>query len=243
MQQNTKGTNLFGKIFGLIFIGLLLSSLQGYTNGQWRSHIRESLRVFSKIQLYFEGKQPQSPLLPNYFPSVAGTPPLVMEGGDPYIRALMRTITASEANVSKPYNVIYGGQFIEDLSQHPEICVTIVAGPNKGNCSTAAGRYQILNFTWHEKAQRYHPDPSGFWRWRTYSFAAEYQDRVVHDWLSDRSSWAVDIPQLLRDGEQIQVFQLLSGTWTSLGYGIETNSMTKYLPTVYQNMLQEELNS
>ncbi len=244
MQQNTKGTNLFGKIFYVICIGLVLSSLQGYVNREtWRSHIRNSLKVFSKIHQYFEEKKSPSRSPINYPPSVSGTQPLVMEGGDPYIRALMRTITASEANVSKPYNVIYGGQFVEDLSQHPEICVTIVAGPNKGNCSTAAGRYQILNYTWQEKAKRYHPNPSGIWRWKTYSFEAEYQDQVVHDWLSDRYFWGVDIPQLLRNGEQIRVFQLLSGTWTSLGYGIETNSMTKYLPTVYQNMLQEELNS
>jgi muramidase (phage lysozyme) len=240
VQQNTKRTNLLGKILCLVCIGLLLSSLQGYISQQLRSPIQTSLKVFSKIHRYFEGKPQPTPT--DYSLSVTGTQPLVMEGGDPYIRALMRTITASEANVSKPYNVIYGGQFIEDLARHPEICVTIVAGPNKGNCSTAAGRYQILNFTWKEKAELYHPNPSGFWRWRNYSFEAEYQDRVVHDWLSDRNFWGVDIPQLLRDGEQIRVFQLLSGTWTSLGYGIETNSMTEYLPTVYQNMLQEELN-
>jgi muramidase (phage lysozyme) len=51
----------------------------------------------------------------------------------------------------------------------------------------------------------------------------------------------MDIPQLLRQGEVTQVLQLLSGTWTSLGYGIETNSMSNYLPQIYQNMLQEEL--
>ena len=35
--------------------------------------------------------------------------PLVMEGGDPYIRALMRTISAAESNTSDPYHVLYGG--------------------------------------------------------------------------------------------------------------------------------------
>jgi muramidase (phage lysozyme) len=35
--------------------------------------------------------------------------------------------------------------------------------------------------------------------------------------------------------------QRLSGTWTSLGYGIEDNAMTGYLPEVYQRMLKEEL--
>ncbi|MGB5634643.1 MAG: glycoside hydrolase family protein [Waterburya sp.] len=173
--------------------------------------------------------------------SMHGTQPLVMGGGDPYVRALMRTITASEANVTHPYNVVYGGEQVNDLSRHPELCVSIVAGPNIGNCSTAAGRYQMLDFTWSKQAQKYHPRPSGIWRWKTYSFEAEYQDAVVHSWLSDSQAWGSDIPQLLRQGEINQVLRLLSGTWTSLGYGIETNSMSDYLPQIYYNMLREEL--
>jgi muramidase (phage lysozyme) len=74
-------------------------------------------------------------------------PPLVMQGGDPYIRALMRTISASEANSNRPYSILYGGEQVHDLSRHPEKCVTIVTGPNTGNCSTAAGRYQIIAST------------------------------------------------------------------------------------------------
>ncbi|MEO0490245.1 MAG: glycoside hydrolase family protein, partial [Cyanobacteria bacterium J06659_2] len=73
--------------------------------------------------------------------------PLEMQGGDPHIRALMRTISASESNTAEPYHVIYGGQHVKDLSQHPEICVDIASGPNAGNCSTAAGRYQFLDKT------------------------------------------------------------------------------------------------
>jgi muramidase (phage lysozyme) len=177
----------------------------------------------------------------NFTPSIYGTQPLEMKGGDPYIRALMRTISASEANVNHPYNVIYGGKQIADLSKHPQLCVTIVAGPNTGNCSTAAGRYQMLDFTWYQLAQQYHPQPSGLWRWKNYSFAAQYQDEVVHAWLSDSQAWGTDISQLLRQNEIPQVLKLLSGTWTSLGYGIESNSMSSYLPQIYQNMLQEEL--
>lgn len=172
-----------------------------------------------------------------------GTQPLVMPGGDPYIRALMRTISASEANVAQPYSVIYGGEQVIDLSQHPERCVTIVSGPNTGNCSTAAGRYQMINTTWLEKAQRYHPNPLRFLSWKKYGFQPEYQDSVVYAWLSDPQAWGVDIPQLLRQGKLNQVLRRLSGTWTSLGYGIEDNSMTGALPKIYQRMLREELRS
>ncbi|MEC4983227.1 MAG: glycoside hydrolase family protein [Oscillatoria sp. PMC 1068.18] len=173
--------------------------------------------------------------------SLKGTQPLVMQGGDPYLRALMRTISASEANVPQPYRVIYGGEQVRDLSRHPNHCVTIVSGPNAGNCSTAAGRYQFLNRTWYEKAQRYHPRPFGFWIWQGYSFEPQYQDAVVYAWLSDRQAWGVDISQLLKQGQVTQVLRLLSGTWTSLGYGIETNSMSSHLPQIYQQMLAEEL--
>ncbi len=168
-------------------------------------------------------------------------PPLVMRGGDPYVRALMRTISASESNDVHPYSILYGGKHIKDLSHHPDLCITIVSGPNLGNCSTAAGRYQLLNTTWQEKAQRYHPHPSQMLFWQFYSFEPEFQDDVVYAWLTDSQAWGVDIPQLLRQKKLSEVLQRLSGTWTSLGYGIETNSMSGHLQSIYQKMLQEEL--
>jgi muramidase (phage lysozyme) len=170
-------------------------------------------------------------------------PPLVMKGGDPYIRALMRTISASEANGKRPYSLLYGGQQVNDLSRHPEICVTIVSGPNKGDCSTAAGRYQLINTTWYQIAPRYHPKPTQIMFWKSYSFEPEYQDIVVHRWLKDSQVWGVNISQQLNQGKLNVVLRELSPTWTSLGYGIETNSVSKYLPTIYQRMLKEELQS
>lgn len=194
-------------------------------------------RIFAKLLEHWHSKSSST----TYIPTLRGTQPLAMQGGDPYLRALMRTISASEANVPRPYHVIYGGREVKDLSTHPELCVAIVAGPNVGNCTTAAGRYQMLDFTWERQASKYHPRPSGIWRWQTYSFEAEYQDAVVYGWLSDPNAWGTDISQLLKQGEISQVLKLLSGTWTSLGYGIETNSMSGYLPQIYQNMLAEEL--
>ena len=167
--------------------------------------------------------------------------PLAMKGGDPYIRALMRTISASESNYPQPYGVLYGGEQAEDLSRHPDKCLTIVTGPNRGDCTTAAGRYQFLTTTWIEKARDYHPRPWKFLLWESYSFEAEYQDAVLHAWLSDEHAWGADISQLLRQGELDYVLRLLSGTWTSLGYGIESNSMTPYLPQIYDQVLAEEL--
>lgn len=188
---------------------------------------------------HMQGKRP-------FVESVSDKPgadaPLVMRGGDPYIRALMRTISASESNVRDPYSIIYGGDRAQDLTQHPDRCITITTGPNTGNCSTAAGRYQFITTTWIEKARRYHPSPDGFLFWQRYSFEPEYQDEVVYRWLSDSRAWDADLRQLLKQGKVNTVLKKLSGTWTSLGYGIEDNSMSAELPRIYQQMLKEEMN-
>ncbi|MBD2460770.1 glycoside hydrolase family protein [Oscillatoria sp. FACHB-1407] len=179
-----------------------------------------------------------------YDPSWDYTPaPLVMQGGDPYIRALMRTISASEANSPKPYSLLYGGEHFQDLGQHPDRCIPIMAGPNVGDCTTAAGRYQFITTTWLEKAKLYHPYPQDFLFWQSYSFEPEFQDKVVYAWLSDPDAWGVDLAELLRAGELAEVLYILSPTWTSLGYGIEPNVMTEALPAIYESMLQEELAS
>ncbi|MBE9079053.1 glycoside hydrolase family protein [Romeria aff. gracilis LEGE 07310] len=168
--------------------------------------------------------------------------PLVMTGGDPYIRALMRTISAAESNTANPYYLLYGGARVQDLSHHPDDCVEIVTGPNLGDCTTAAGRYQFLSTTWHDKAAKYHPHPPGWYAiWGDYDFSPEYQDEVVYYWLIDKSAWGTDLSQQLRQGQLETVLAILSGTWTSLGYGIESNSMSAYLPKIYADMLAEEL--
>jgi muramidase (phage lysozyme) len=171
-----------------------------------------------------------------------GTAPLMMTGGDPHIRALMRTISASESNVPNPYSVLYGGEYTQDLSHHPDRCMSISVGPNSGRCSTAAGRYQFLSTTWTERARFYHPQPVRFMMWESYSFEPQFQDAVVYGWLDDPKAWGgADLRLLLQQGNVDEVLQHLSPTWTSLGYGIETNSMSTNLPGIYQKMLQEEM--
>ncbi len=169
-----------------------------------------------------------------------GTQPLVTQDGDPYLRALMRTISASEANVLRPYHVLHGGDLAAGLDAHPNRCVGIRQGPNRGNCSTAAGRYQLLYGTWTGLAQRYHPKPPKQADSEP-SFEAIYQDTVVLAWLSDRRVWGMDVSEQLRQGRIRPVLRRLSGTWTSLGYGIEDNIMSAQLPRVYQQLLAMEL--
>ena len=171
-----------------------------------------------------------------------GTQQLVMAGGDPHLRALMRTISAAESNVMRPYHVLHGGDAVGTLDRHPNRCQAIGQGPNRGNCSTAAGRYQLLYGTWLELASRYHPQRSGdALDAVSLSFAAVHQDQVVHAWLSDARSWRTDLAAQLRQGRVTPVLRRLSGTWTSLGYGIENNSMSRELPVLYQRLLKDEL--
>lgn len=173
-----------------------------------------------------------------------GTQPLVMQGGDPYLRALMRTISASESNVMRPYHVLHGGDYVGTLERHPNRCEAIGQGPNQGNCSTAAGRYQLLFGTWTALALKHHPLPAADMEAAgQLSFSADFQDQVVYAWLSDSRVWGRSLSQQLRQGRVDAVLRRLSGTWTSLGYGIENNSMSRQLPHIYARLLKEELES
>ncbi|MBL8389723.1 MAG: glycoside hydrolase family protein [Hydrogenophaga sp.] len=205
---------------------------QGFWASRWRARILLSVLAAALMLLLFWLWKPWL-LLP-------GTRPLVMQGGDPYLRALMRTISASESNVLRPYHVLHGGDYVGTLDRHPNRCESIGQGPNRGSCSTAAGRYQLLYSTWLELASRHHPD-------RTddpldaanLSFAPADQDIVVHAWLQE-PRWG-HLSDQLRRGQVQSVLRRLSGTWTSLGYGIENNSMSRELPKVYKMLLDDEL--
>jgi len=70
----------------------------------------------------------------------------------------------------------------------------------------------MLNITWREKAQL-SPQPSRFIFWESYSFEPEFQDMVVHAWLSDSQAWGTDISRLLRQESWLKC----SGCFLALG--------------------------
>lgn len=72
-------------------------------------------------------------------------------------------------------------------------------------------------------------------------FEPQIQDQVVYAWLNDHYIWGVDIAVMFKQEKLNQVLQLLSGTWTSLGYGTENNQVTSLLSQVYQRVIAEEL--
>src|SRR5687768_5922678 len=71
----------------------------------------------------------------------------------PVARALLETIAGPENKGD--YNVIYGGGQFDSFDDHPRQPVLITSGPNAGQYSSAAGKYQFLGSTWDDIAQRY----------------------------------------------------------------------------------------
>jgi muramidase (phage lysozyme) len=217
---------------------IVKNSVRRFQNLSLRNQVAAAAGLLGSIlslQLYLIPAFNRAP-----FVSRSVYPPLAMSSGDPYIRALMRTISVSESNDPNPYGLLYGGAYFSAWEKHPDRCIPIVAGPNVGDCTTAAGRYQFITSTWQEKAQQYHPNPQGWLFWQQYTFDPESQDRVVYRWLVDTEAWNMDIRAQLKAGQLRTVLKTLSGTWTSLGYGIETNEMTPYLSEMYQKFLREE---
>jgi muramidase (phage lysozyme)/tRNA A-37 threonylcarbamoyl transferase component Bud32 len=162
-------------------------------------------------------------------------PPLVMTGGDPYIRSLMRTISSNDF---QPYSLIYGGNRAEKLDKHPSKCVTIQSEPKKGDCSTAAGRYYITNTTWYDIAKRYQGKQICLMWQCQYSFAPLEQDKVVYAWLSDSQFWEINISKELQNGKITTVLKKLSPTWTNFGHSIENSKSDKIFDTTLNEELQ-----
>lgn len=60
-------------------------------------------------------------------------------------QAMLKVIRFAEGTADdRGYNRIFGGQEIDDLTHHPDICVKF-----RRTCSTAAGAYQFLTTTWN----------------------------------------------------------------------------------------------
>lgn len=60
-------------------------------------------------------------------------------------QAMLRVIRFAEGTADdRGYNRIFGGQEVDDLTHHPDICVKF-----RRTCSSAAGAYQFLTTTWN----------------------------------------------------------------------------------------------
>ena len=142
-------------------------------------------------------------------------------------RALLDAIAGGES--AGAYDVIYGGGKFNDFSDHPRQFVTIASGPNKGQKSSAAGKYQFLGSTWDEQAAKlgltdFSPASQDAAAW---NLAQEtYRAKTGRDLLAD-----------LEAGDTSRVASALRDTWTSLPGGIEQGATAAQFSTQYGNAL------
>jgi muramidase (phage lysozyme) len=144
----------------------------------------------------------------------------------PYARALLNTIAGTE---SPGYNVMYGGGRFNDYSHHPDQAVRIQTGPNAGRTSSAAGRYQFLNSTWQDEANKL----------GLKDFSPDSQDQAAWDLASStyKAKTGQDLNSVLASGDRASlagVGNALAGQWTSLPGGIEQGQNQHQKPTVQE---------
>jgi muramidase (phage lysozyme) len=127
---------------------------------------------------------------------------------------------------------MYGGRHFEGDWQHPGIGHTILSGPNQGDQSSAAGRYQFLKGTWEEQTKKY-----GY-----KDFSPANQDLAAWNYANDvyKAKTGGDLASVLQSGDNdkiANVGKVLSGTWTSLPGGIEQSTGTNQFVATYQKAL------
>lgn len=129
----------------------------------------------------------------------------------PVARALLETIAGPESKGD--YNVIYGGGQFDSYDDHPRQYVEITSGPNAGQYSSAAGKYQFLGSTWDDIAERYDiPD-----------FSPASQDQAAWALATEeyRRDTGRDLEADLSAGDLSRVAPSLRNQWTSMPGGIE----------------------
>lgn len=142
-------------------------------------------------------------------------------------RALLDAIAGGES--AGAYDVIYGGDRFSDFSDHPRQYVTIKSGPNAGQKSSAAGKYQFLGSTWDDQKTKlgltdFSPASQDAAAW---NLAVEtYSQKTGRDLLAD-----------LEAGKTTEVSDALKGQWTSLPGGIEQGVTAGDFSARYGNAL------
>lgn len=123
----------------------------------------------------------------------------------PHEEAAMRVIASVESNGK--YNVIYGGGTFDSYADHPRKYVTITSGPNKGQKSSAAGKYQFLASTWDDTVADFNRKNPGN---PITDFSPENQDRAavhlarkIYNRQVGRDGASFD--QVLMSGDPVQI--------------------------------------
>ena len=79
----------------------------------------------------------------------------------PAEKAFLDTISWAEGTLNKNgYRILFGGEIVDDLSEHPEKCIPVRL-QGRITCSSAFGRYQIMDF--HAKNMSFEPENQDQW--------------------------------------------------------------------------------
>ncbi len=151
------------------------------------------------------------------------------QGLDPEKRALLDTIAGGE---SPGYNAMYTGKGsvrrFTDFSDHPRSGDRISKGPNAGQTSSAAGRYQFTPSTWDRQAEKLGLP----------NFRPEHQDVAAAD-LAE-TTYGKRLLDTLKTGDDRRIADVgrgLNTQWTSLPGGSEsTMSERDFVDSYRQNL-------
>lgn len=157
--------------------------------------------------------------------------PLSLYLKSPSVKAILDTIAYAESTLNdQGYQTTFGFQYFDNLNDHPR---RIICKEFKGDwlCSSAAGRYQILQKTWDRVARKIHAQ----------NFSPHEQDRAAAQLLLENNALARIAKGFLSFGQFKQIMALLNPIWASLPgspYGQPTRS-AKELYMVYVEQFQK----
>lgn len=146
--------------------------------------------------------------------------------------AFLSTLAGTEAT---DYNTLYGGGTFSDYSAHPHRMIPITSGPNRGDYSSAAGKYQMLFDTWTGEQKKL----------GLKDFSPASQDAAAWDLAETAYKQATggSLMDALQSGDPARInaaATILNKTWTSLPGGIEQSRRYGATPfaDVYMKNLQ-----
>lgn len=119
--------------------------------------------------------------------------------------AFLNAMSSTEASA---YNIMYGGETFSSYADHPRVAHVITEGPNKGQTSTAAGKYQFLATTWDRAAKAL----------GLKDFSPKNQDRAAW-WLAEQdyaANTGRDLMEDLKGGKYATIRAGLGSTWEGL---------------------------
>ena len=164
----------------------------------------------------------QRPKEPEPTPGFEGIYTLAMKGGNPQIRALMRTISYCEGTGTKKnsYFLIFGGETFEGEihpNQEKKFGETL---------TTAAGRYQMIHETWYRWSRKYINEDFP-------TFTPKNQDFVVYNKLKEEIGSKLE-------GDFVGAVEFLSSVWASLPGGKQQRLSMSEFTRIYAGLLEEE---